>query len=139
MLPLVRGGCVSFAVLSVLVCLSQFCNAYLYDLEYVDYNLNQNPLATTPLEYWGEWAGHNYTPSPHNWRIPFYSIFLDRFVNGDPSNDNINGTVFEVDLDNNQLRHGGDLDGLIDSLDYLQGMGIRGLYLAGSPFVCTPS
>ena len=25
----------------------------------------------------------------------------------------------------NQLRHGGDLQGLIDSLDYVQGMGIK--------------
>jgi alpha-1,3-glucan synthase len=59
-------------------------------------------------------------------------------VNGDPSNDNINGTVFEQDLLSNQLRHGGDIAGLIDSLDYLQGLGIRGLYVAGSPFLNQP-
>ena len=123
------SGIVYFALLSVFVFLSQ---AYRYDLEYADYNLNQNKLATHPLEYWGEWTGHNYTPSPSNWRFPFYTIFLDRFVNGDPSNDNINGTAFEHDPSSNQMRHGGDLEGLIDTLDYLQGMGIRGLYLAGS-------
>jgi alpha-1,3-glucan synthase len=53
-----------------------------------------------------------------------------------------------------QLRHGGDLRGLVDSLDYLQGMGIKasreeywmmeladgeqGLYVAGSPHINMP-
>jgi alpha-1,3-glucan synthase len=46
-------------------------------------------------------------------------------VNGDPSNDDANGTVFEHDPTSNQLRHGGDLAGMVDSLDYLQGMGIK--------------
>lgn len=50
---------------------------------------------------------------------------LDRFVNGDPTNDNANGTVFEHDLDETQLRHGGDIRGLMNSLDYIQGMGIK--------------
>ena len=54
MLSLVIGSSVWFAVLSVLVWLLQFSEAYRYDLAYVDYNLNQNQLATTPLEYWGE-------------------------------------------------------------------------------------
>ena len=65
------------------------------------------------------------TVQPDNWRFPFYTLFLDRFVNGDPTNDNINGTVFEHDLDSNQMRHGGDLQGLLDTLDYLQGIGIK--------------
>lgn len=57
--------------------------------------------------------------------MPFYSLFLDRFVNGDPSNDNSNGTAFEVDILSTQMRAGGDISGLVDSLDYLQGMGIK--------------
>ena len=50
---------------------------------------------------------------------------LDRWVNGDPHNDNINGTAFERDSRSTQLRYGGDVNGLIDSLDYIQGMGIK--------------
>ena len=46
-------------------------------------------------------------------------------MNGDPNNDNSNGTDFEHDIRSNQMRHGGDVQGLLDSLDYLQGMGIR--------------
>jgi hypothetical protein len=97
-----------------------------FDERELDWNLNTNQQTLDPLKYSGEWGeGHVYTPSPDNWRFPFYTLFLDRFVNGDPANDDINGTVFEHDVTSNQLRYGGDLAGLLDSLDYLQGMGIK--------------
>lgn len=111
--------------LGLLVLLAATSTALRYDPKYVEYNLNQNETAIDPLEYWGEWEGHQFTPSPEDWRFPFYTLFLDRYVNGDPTNDNINGTVFEHDLNSNQMRHGGDIVGLVDTLDYLQGMGIR--------------
>ena len=98
---------------------------YRFDERYVEWNLNQKEGATDPLDYWGEWAGHDFTPSPNSWRFPFYTIFLDRFVNGDPVNDDVNGTAFEHDLNSNQMRHGGDLQGLVDTLDYLHGMGVK--------------
>jgi alpha-1,3-glucan synthase len=41
------------------------------------------------------------------------------------SNDDANGTAYEHDLISNQFRNGGDVKGLVDSLDYLQGMGIK--------------
>ncbi|KZF22864.1 glycosyltransferase family 5 protein [Xylona heveae TC161] len=109
-----------------------------YDPAYEDWNLNTNKTAIDPLDYWGEWENHTYTPSPENWRMPFYSFFLDRFVNGDPANDDINGTAWEHDLYGTQLRYGGDVDGLKASLDYLQGMGVKGIYLAGSPHINVP-
>lgn len=99
-----------------------------YNADLVDYNLNENKTATSPVEYWGEWPNHEYFPSPDNWRMPVYTLFIDRFVNGDPTNDNINGTLFEHDIDSNQMRHGGDAVGLVDTLDYLQGMGIKVLF-----------
>jgi alpha-1,3-glucan synthase len=95
-----------------------------YDASLADYNLNQNQQAVNPLEYSGTGLS-TYTPSPEDWRFPIYTLFLDRYANGDPSNDDANATVFEQDLTSNQLRHGGDLQGLIDSLDYIQGMGIK--------------
>lgn len=109
-----------------------------YDEEFADYNLNQNQEATQPLEYSGKWNDHSFHPSPDNWRFPFYTLFLDRFVNGDPTNDNANGTVFEQQVLGTQLRFGGDIQGLADSLDYIQGMGIKALYVAGSPFINRP-
>ena len=96
-----------------------------YDPRERDWNLNTNQQSVNPLEYSGEWEGHDFTPSPSNWRFPFYTVILDRFVNGDPTNDDINGTTFEHDTTSNQLRYGGDLTGLVDSLDYLQGMGYK--------------
>lgn len=96
-----------------------------YDEALLRYNINENKTATNPVDYWGTWPDHKYKPSPENWRFPFYTLFLDRFVNGDPTNDNINGSYFEHDLDSNQMRHGGDVVGLVDTLDYLQGMGIK--------------
>ncbi|KAK3392778.1 alpha amylase [Podospora didyma] len=110
-----------------------------YDASLAAYNLNQNRTAINPLDYaGGREDGFNYTRSPTNWRFPTYTIFLDRWVNGDPSNDNANGTIFEQDIYSNQLRHGGDLQGLIDSLDYIQGMGIKAIYIAGSIFINQP-
>jgi alpha-1,3-glucan synthase len=99
-----------------------------YDPRERDWNLNSNQQAVNPLEYSGEWEGHAFTPSPQNWRFPFYTVILDRFVNGYPTNDDINGTTFEHDVTSNQLRYGGDLSGLLDSLDYLQGMGFKVSY-----------
>jgi alpha-1,3-glucan synthase len=109
----------------VLLSFSTLSLSYRYDSAYLQYNLNTNQTATDPIDYWGEWNKTNFHPSPENWRFPFYTLFLDRFVNGDPTNDNINGTSFEHDLNSNQMRHGGDLEGLVDTLDYLRGMGIK--------------
>ncbi|KAI9766186.1 MAG: Cell wall alpha-1,3-glucan synthase ags1 [Geoglossum simile] len=112
--------------------------ALIFDPDEIKFNLNQNETAFDALDYSGTWDNHTYEPSPDNWRFPIYSTFLDRFVNGDPVNDNANGTLFEQDLMSNQLRHGGDIKGLRDSLDYLQGTGAKGIYIIGSPFVNQP-
>ncbi|RDH26749.1 hypothetical protein BDQ94DRAFT_164227 [Aspergillus welwitschiae] len=111
-----------------------------YDESLLEYNINYNKSATNPADYWGEWPNHrgDYFPSPDNWRFPFYTLFMDRFVNGDPTNDNINGTQFEHDPSSNQMRHGGDVAGLLDTLDYIQGMGIKGIYLAGTILMNQP-
>ncbi|KAJ5794268.1 CAZyme family GH13 [Penicillium paradoxum] len=126
-------GVISLSLLATTV------NCWPYDEAYLDHNLNQNKTATNPADYWGTWPGHEgkYHPSPENWRFPFYSLFMDRFVNGDPTNDNINGTTFEHDLDH-RIRHGGDVAGLVDTLDYLQGMGIKGIYIAGTSLLNQP-
>ena len=52
--------------------------------------------------------------------------------------DDANATAFEHDIMQTQLRHGGDVLGLIDSLDYIQGMGMKAIYLAGSPMINLP-
>ncbi|EFQ35820.1 alpha amylase [Colletotrichum graminicola M1.001] len=109
-----------------------------YTASEAEYNLNQNRLATNPHEYSGKRENHTFAKSPENWRFPYYTLFIDRFVNGDPENDNANGTLFEQDPLSNQLRHGGDVAGLVDTLDYIQGMGVKAIYIAGSPFINQP-
>ncbi len=116
MLGALVGGLLALSVTSV--------TALRYDPEQVAWNLNLQKDAAHPLDYWGEWENHTYHKSPGNWRFPFYTLFLDKFANGDPTNDDANGTYFEHDIMSNQLRHGGDVKGFVDSLDYLQGMGI---------------
>jgi alpha-1,3-glucan synthase len=110
---------------AVLTLFARTSTSWPYDPALTKYNLNENQHAASPLDYSGQWPNHTYHPSPSTWRVPFYSLFLDRFVNGDPTNDNINGSVWEHNIDSNQMRHGGDIVGLVDTLDYLQGMGIK--------------
>lgn len=105
--------------------LSPFSAALPWLEDQVDWNLNTNQETRNPLEYTGKWEGHVYHESPANWRFPFYTVTLDRFVNGDPTNDEANGTAWEHDPYSNQFRFGGDIKGLSNSLDYIQGMGIK--------------
>lgn len=69
-----------FAFVGLFSSLILFSEAYRYSPAYLQYNLNQNEAAVDSLDYWGEWSGHEYTPSPKNWRFPFYTLFLDRYV-----------------------------------------------------------
>ena len=97
----------------------------IYEPEHIEWNLNENEAAVQPLDYWGEWANHTFNPSPSNWRFPFYILTLDRYADGDPTNNEANGTVFEHDWMSDQFRFGGDARGLMNHLDYIQGFGIK--------------
>lgn len=106
-----------------------------WDPEHIGYNLNENEEATHPTDYWGEWKNHTYHPSPSNWRFPFYVLTIDRYVDGDPSNNEANGTNFEHNWMTNQFRFGGDVKGLQYDLDYVQGMGIKVIGISSLLFV----
>ena len=59
-----------------------------------------------------------------------YLIMPDRFSNGDPSNDRIPGLKDQtLNRDTIYDRHGGDLKGIQDKLDYLQDLGVTALWL----------
>ena len=80
-----------------------------------------------------------------------YQIYVDRFCNGDPSNDVETGEYFyigdtSVKVDNWEkvpavmgVRefYGGDLQGVMDKLDYLQELGVDVIYL--NPVFVSPS
>lgn len=59
-----------------------------------------------------------------------YLIMPDRFSNGDPSNDRVPGMKDQsLNRDSVFERHGGDLQGIQDHLDYLQSLGVTTLWL----------
>ena len=80
-----------------------------------------------------------------------YQIFTDRFCNGDPGNDVVDGEyaynggqVVHIDdwysppaCDDTREHYGGDLQGIIDKLDYLDELGIDAIYL--NPIFVSPS
>ncbi len=59
-----------------------------------------------------------------------YLIMPDRFANGDPSNDQIKMRMpYQVDRTHHSARHGGDLKGISDRLDYLADLGVTAIWL----------
>ncbi|NRD19235.1 glycoside hydrolase family 13 protein [Winogradskyella eckloniae] len=53
-----------------------------------------------------------------------YLITPDRFVNGNPENDQVKGLLQQgVDRADGYARHGGDIQGIIDHLDYIEDLG----------------
>ncbi len=58
-----------------------------------------------------------------------YLIFPDRFSNGDPTNDNVAGMLQGLERDSLTGRHGGDLKGITDHLDYLVDLGVSAVWL----------
>ena len=80
-----------------------------------------------------------------------YQIYVDRFCNGDPANDVENGEYCYIGEQvqkagdwyqypsNMDVRtfHGGDLQGVLDKMDYLQGLGIEVIYF--NPLFVSPS
>ena len=59
-----------------------------------------------------------------------YFLMPDRFSNGDPSNDRVSGLRDQsLNRDSIFLRHGGDLQGVISHLDYLQSLGVTTLWM----------
>lgn len=58
-----------------------------------------------------------------------YLIMPDRFANGDPSNDSQPNLTEKANRNLPSGRHGGDLRGIINNLDYLQNLGVTALWL----------
>jgi len=57
-----------------------------------------------------------------------YLVFPDRFANGDPSNDSTPDTAEKADRNVNLGRHGGDIKGMIDHLDYISELGATAIW-----------
>ena len=62
-----------------------------------------------------------------------YLIMPDRFANGDASNDSTEDTAEDANRANGNGRHGGDIQGVIDHLDYISELGAT--YIWTTPFL----
>jgi neopullulanase len=58
-----------------------------------------------------------------------YLIMPDRFANGDPSNDSHKKMIEKADRTKLGGRHGGDIKGVINNLDYLEELGVTALWI----------
>ncbi|MAI63308.1 MAG: alpha-amlyase, partial [Alteromonas sp.] len=57
-----------------------------------------------------------------------YLIAPDRFANGNTANDNVDGYQDKVDRQLKGGRHGGDIQGIVDNLDYIKSMGFTQIW-----------
>ncbi len=57
-----------------------------------------------------------------------YLLMPDRFANGDTTNDNMPGMLEKVNIKNPNGRHGGDIKGIEDHLDYLKNLGVTAIW-----------
>lgn len=58
-----------------------------------------------------------------------YLLMPDRFANGNPDNDYIDGmSPYKVDRNDPNARHGGDLAGIAQNLDYFNDLGVTALW-----------
>ncbi len=58
-----------------------------------------------------------------------YLLMPDRFANGDPSLDDQPGMLEQADRSDPDGRHGGDIPGIVNNLDYIAGMGFTAMWL----------
>lgn len=58
-----------------------------------------------------------------------YLITPDRYANGNPKNDSVSDLTEKANRKNKDSRHGGDLKGIIDHLDYISDMGFTQIWL----------
>lgn len=58
-----------------------------------------------------------------------YLITPDRFANGDEANDSIDGYDDKLNREDDYGRHGGDIDGVLQNLDYVSEMGFTQIWL----------
>lgn len=96
----------------------------------LSFNDDRKPLATWNYELRARETGSaqrkSFTAADN-----LYLVMPDRFANGDPSNDDMPGLKEKADRSNPNGRHGGDIKGISDHLDYLQKLGVTALW-------CTP-
>lgn len=96
-----------------------------FDIQFIQ---GKKIMATYPYELKQRENGSS-SRSGFNSSDVIYLITPDRFVNGNPGNDWVEGMKEKPDRTNRDGRHGGDIRGIINSLGYLQEMGFTAVWL----------
>lgn len=116
----------------------------------VCYYNRMGPLEESNVEFDFKITPGFYTPDWAKGAV-MYQIFVDRFCNGDPTNDVESREYVYIGRPVNRVAdwekppsimdvgcfYGGDLQGVMDKLDYLKGLGVEVVYL--NPIFVSPS
>ncbi len=94
----------------------------------IQFSVANKVVATYPYELKAREKG-SASRAGFNSSDVIYLVTPDRFINGDPDNDQVEGMKEKPNRSNKDGRHGGDIRGIINSLDYLQKMGFTAVWL----------
>lgn len=94
----------------------------------IQFSVDKKVVATYTYEFKARENG-SANRTGFNGSDVIYLITPDRFVNGNPDNDWVEGMREKPNRNNKDGRHGGDIRGIINSLDYLQKMGFTAVWL----------
>ena len=94
----------------------------------IDFTLNGKVVQTFPYELKAREAG-SANRIGFNSSDVLYLIMPDRFANGDPSNDSKPEMADKLNRSEQYGRHGGDIKGMLDHLDYVANQGYTALWL----------
>ncbi|MCK9411475.1 MAG: glycoside hydrolase family 13 protein [Prolixibacteraceae bacterium] len=94
----------------------------------IDFALNGKVVQTFPYELKAREAG-SANRIGFNSSDVLYLIMPDRFANGDPSNDSKPEMADKLNRSEQYGRHGGDIKGMLDHLDYVADQGYTALWL----------
>lgn len=84
---------------------------------------NKNKVAFTQKYQLKERKANSSERPSYDASDMIYLIMPDRFANGNAGNDSAKGTAEKADRNNPDGRHGGDIEGVIKNLDYIQELG----------------
>ena len=90
---------------------------------------NKKTVANWPLQKRRDGNGKSFAQGVNSQDL-VYLLMPDRFSNGDQTNDKIAGLRDQtLNRDSMFHRHGGDLQGVINHLDYLQDLGVTAVWM----------
>ncbi|MCH1433269.1 MAG: glycoside hydrolase family 13 protein [Flavobacteriaceae bacterium] len=94
----------------------------------VEINLLKKGKVQTIIEYEIKVREQRPNISSFNAADVIYLLMPDRFANGDPSNDAHPSVMEQPNRNHKDGRHGGDIKGIINHLDYLEDLGVSAIW-----------